>query len=545
MYSSLYLFDLNRHALPMPASTKDLEALQLALQDKPDGKNLRFIEFALRFEDKFPARAGEGASRGPLARASAVRHAAWQFDLPSTNTQHAYHAAVEIAGSLGLVAYDPELGIGFLPGGRVIPAGFGQSDPNDAPPDDRLRGEDEVIAVLAPALAEAMASHGFALEPEAPTPVQTITLSRTLGPVRQQLVVQLMRYERLDLVFSVQHEACTAVHAVAKTHPRLWPDALRLSLAFFAPGPDASHGWELDRRSQLPGLLAMVCDKLLPLAELSRDLAGLDQLLNDDSGAAIRTPYKTCYSWQARPEGSDGSCTLQERLLEPAARLVVAHLNGNPATPRVAEQLDAHYAHVPQASDREAWVRLREALASTPPLAHWPSREAYRAALRPVPPSLLQRDIDPRGRRCHHWEITTELHQTLMKEPAQFWSRFAGDDGSAELQRMWLEKAATLPAAERVEPSGLACRVIQMASIEVLMLEFPAIQSLDECAVLALVRIGDEYRQCRMVHHHALEDGEVQVVMAFQAEKNAITQRRLPQLLGPQAFLDFVRETWA
>jgi hypothetical protein len=545
MDSSLYLFDLNRHALPMPTSVKDLEALQQALQDKPDGKNLRFIEFALRFEDKFPARAVEGASHGPLARARAVRRAAWQFDLPPTNTQRAYHAAVEIAGSLGLIAYDPELGIGFLPGGRVIPAEFGQSGLDEAPPDDRLRGEDEVIAVLAPALGDAMASHGFALEPEAPAPGRTITLSRTLGPVRQRLVVQLMRYERLDLLFSVHHEACTALHAAAQTHPRLYPDALRLSLAFFAPGPDASHHWNLESRSQLPGLLAMVRDKLLPLAELSRDLAGLDQLLNGDSGAAIRTPYKTCYSWQGRPEGSDGSCNLQEQLLEPSARLVVAHLNGNPAAPRVAQQLDVHYAQARQARDREAWLRLREALAATPPLAQWPGPDAYRAAQRPVPPSLLHRDIDPRERRCHHWEITTELHQTLSNEPAQFWSRFAGDRGPAELQRMWLEKAATLPAAERVEPGGLACRVIQMDGIEALMLEFPAIHGLDECAVLALARIGDEYRQCRMVHHLALEDGQVQVVMAFQAQKNAITQRRLPRLLSRQAFVDFVRETWA
>src|SRR5688572_12822629 len=111
MSSSLYLFDLSRQGLPVPASFEDLESLRQTLQDKPAGKNLRFIEFALRFEDKFPMRAGEAANRTGLSnlldKASAVRSAAWHFDLPFVDTMPAYRSAVEIAASLGLVAYDP------------------------------------------------------------------------------------------------------------------------------------------------------------------------------------------------------------------------------------------------------------------------------------------------------------------------------------------------------------------------------------------------------------------------------------------------------
>ncbi|MDM0039661.1 hypothetical protein QTH89_24685 [Variovorax sp. J22G21] len=554
MSSSLYLFDLSRHALPLPTSFEDLESLRQTLLGKPDGKNLRFIEFALRFEDRFPVRAGEAAGRagspGPLDRASAVRCAAWHFDLPFVETMPAYRAAVEIAGALGLVAYDPELGIGFLPDGQVIPAEFAQSDTTVPPADDTLRGEEEVRAVLAPALTRVLASHGFALEPEpAGSLVRTISLARTLGPVRQRLHVQLGRYEEVALMLQVEHDACTAVYVAAHGQESHADDALRLSLKFFTPGLDGNHRWYLERRSQLAPLLEMVRDKLLPLAELSRDLTGLDQLLNDDSADTIRTPYKTAYSWLGRPAGSDGSRSLREEFDEHPARLVIAHLNGNPSTPRIAEWFDAHYADAQQARGREAYLKLREALASTAPLAHWPDRLAYRASMRTLPQSLLHREFDPRGRRCHHWEVTESLHQALSKDPAQFWGRFAGESGLLELQRLWREKADTLPPSERIESVGLACRLTtvgapaQAGDIQVLLLEFPPIQGLDECAVLALARVGETYRRYRMGHHHSLENDAIQTQMAFQV-KSGIIQRQLPGLLSAQEFLDFVRGTF-
>src|SRR3989338_2573772 len=53
MPSSLPLFDPNRHALPLPESFAALEAMRELLHERSDGKNLRFVEFALRFEDCF------------------------------------------------------------------------------------------------------------------------------------------------------------------------------------------------------------------------------------------------------------------------------------------------------------------------------------------------------------------------------------------------------------------------------------------------------------------------------------------------------------
>lgn len=177
MPSSLHLFDPQRHALPLPENFAALEAMRELLHARADGKNLRFVEFALRFEDRFK----DAGRTTTLQQANACRRAAWQFDLPSVDEMPAYRAAVEIAGALGLVAYDATLGVGFLPDGRVVPTEFAQAATPVAPaeklpwgarPPDALRGESEVREVLAPALARAMAGSGFELEaapPEHPT----------------------------------------------------------------------------------------------------------------------------------------------------------------------------------------------------------------------------------------------------------------------------------------------------------------------------------------------------------------------------------------
>jgi hypothetical protein len=169
--------------------------------------------------------------------------------------------------------------------------------------------------------------------------------------------------------------------------------------------------------------------------------------------------------------------------------------------------------------------------------------------MRTLPQSLLHREIDPRGRRCHHWEVTGSLHHALSEDAAQFWVRFAGEGGLAELQRLWRDKAHTLPPSERIEPVGLACRLMSVGGptdadkIQVLLLEFPPIQGLEECAVMALARVGGTYRRYSMGYYLALENDMVQAQMAFQV-KAATVQKQLPGLLGVQEFLDFVRNTF-
>jgi hypothetical protein len=359
----------------------------------------------------------------------------------------------------------------------------------------------------------------------------------------------MLRYEQVEMAFVVEHEACMALHLAAHAQETLEPVALRLDLDFFEPGPDSAHRWKLERHRDLEGVLAMVRDKLLPLADLTSELGGLDQMLNGDSAAGIRTPYKTAYSWLGRPRGSDGSRSLLETCRDRSARLVVAHLNGNPSTAHIAEWFDAYHADAGQARSRDAYLRLRNVLGSAAPLAHWQDPQAYRASMRAVPRSLLHEECDPRGRRCHHWETTEALHQALSKDRAQFWKRFAEGGGLIELQRLWREKAETLPLSERIDPAGLGCHVTALGGVanatdvQVLMLEFPPIRGLDECAVLALARAGGTYRTYRMVHHHAMEDDKIRILMAYQANAT-ITQKSLERLLSVREFLDFVRDTF-
>jgi hypothetical protein len=557
MSSSLHLFDLERHALPLPGTFADLESIRELLHAKKDGKNLRFIEFALGFEDRFPA-----APRGRLSllqQANACRRAAWHFDLPEIDTLRSYQAAVEIAAGLGLVAYDAALGLGFLPDGRVIPTEWQAAPAGDARPDDALRGQSEVREVLAPALARAMAASGFTLEP-APedSPATEIVLSRQRGPVRQALHVQLGRYERLGLSFRVWHEACSAVFERALGPRSRACEALDLPLDFFAPGPDSAHRWQLERLGELPGVLALVCGRVLPLADLSGDLHGLDQLLNDASAETVRTPYRHAYGWLGRPPGSDGSRSLRDALLTGVQRLVIAHLNGNPAAADIDLWFEANKAQANDAQAlraRETLAAVRSALASTPPLAHWPDLPAWRSALRPIPPSLQGCHPDPRGRRCHHWEVTEALHQALSADPASFWARFATPGGEDELRRLWRDKADTLPAWVHVAPDGLECRLRMLpglagaGDIEVVCLVFPPISGLEEERVLALARRGEAWRMYRMGHDHMLDNGRMRLRIEYWIGQGGVTghlvtRETLPHELSVNQFLERLRETF-
>ncbi len=564
MPSSLHLFDPDRHALPLPESFTALEAMRELLHARADGKNLRFVEFALRFEARI-----KDAGRTPaLQQANACRRAAWQFDLPSVDEMPAYRAAVEIASALGLVAYDATLGVGFLPDGRVVPTEFAQAATPVAPaeklpwgarPPDALNGESEVREVLAPALARAMAGSGFELEAAPPDkPGAPIVLARRLGAVRQVLAVNLMRYEVLNLTLRVWHDACTAVLAQAPGPEPHRDTAFELSMAFFEPGPDSLHRWKLERLAQLPAVLALVCGRVLPLAGLCNDLHGLDQLLNDASADTVRTPYRNAYTWSSRPDGSDGSRSLREEVFPHAQRLVIAHLNGNPRATHIARELEDHWQHsshwrAPQ--EREALAAVRATLSHTAPLAHWNDIAAWRAALHPIPASLQSHASDPRGRRCHHYEVTEALHQDLRKDPGGFWARFAGPDGASELTRAWQDKASTLPRSAHIPPDGLGCHVATLpgrageGAIKVVCLCFPPITGLEEHRFLALAHRGDIWRMYRMGYDNALDDdGQMQLRIEYgvrQGNANVITRETLDAVLNMQEFLERVAELFA
>jgi hypothetical protein len=556
MPASLHLFDLERHASPLPETFAELEAMRQAHRARLDRKNLRFVEFALRFEERIHAvRSGSPA---PLQQANACRRAAWRFDLPEVDAPAAYQAAVEIAADLGLVAYDATLGLGFLPDGRVVPAQFAAA-PVGAPRTDTLRGESEVRAVLAPALARAMAASGFTPEPAATgSPADPIVLGRQLGLVRQALTVQLHRHERLEMTWRVWHEACTAVFERVDGPTSRPVAAFELPLDFFEPGPVSAHRWQLERLDELPAVVALVCDRVLPLADLTQDLHGLDQVLNDASAETVRTPYRDAYGWLGRPAGSDGSRSLRDVTATRVQRLVIAHLNGNPATGDIDRWLESN---TPRADDadpspaRAPLAAVRAVLASTPPLAAWPDAQGWRAALRPIVASLQACSPDPRGRRCHHWEVTEALRQGLAKDRGAFWNLFAGPDGGAELERLWRAKAQTLPAEARIAGDGLACRMRTLpgradaGDIDVAWLEFPPIQGVHEERVLALARRGDAWRMYRMGYDHALHEGRMRLRIEYwirhgSGSGHLVTRDTLPRELSVDEFLQRVRETF-
>lgn len=404
-----------------------------------------------------------------------------------------------------------------------------------------------------------MAGSGFELEAAPPDePGAPIVLARRLGAVRQVLAVNLMRYEVLNLTLRVWHDACTPVLAQALGPEPHRDTAFELDMAFFEPGPDSLHRWKLERLAQLPAVLALVCGRVLPLAGLCTDLHGLDQLLNDASADAVRTPYCNAYTWSDRPDGSDGSRSLRDEVFPLAQRLVIAHLNGNPLAAHIARELEDHWQHssfwrAPQ--EREALAAVRAALAHTPPLTHWDDVTAWRAALRPIPASLQSHTPDPRGRRCHHFEVTEALHQDVRNDAEGFWARFAGPAGASELSRVWQEKADTLPVAARIPPGGLQCHVVTLPgkagedAIEVVCLCFPPITGLDEHRFLALARRSDVRRMYRMGYDNALDDdGQMQLRIEYSARHGSAdvtTRETLEAELSVQEFLERVTQLFA
>jgi hypothetical protein len=545
MTASLFLFDLRAHGHPEPASFADLESLREDHASRPAARNLRFLEFALQLESRLAPEVARQC--GLVGRAAVVRTAAWQVDLPEADTLAAYRDAIEIASALGLVAYDAQQGIGFLPDGRVLPDTLTGRLPT-APLEDRpLCGESEVRALLEPALTQLAAAHGFRPAPLMATRgAPAFELVRKSGPVEQRLRATLLRYEEVAIALNVHHADCDTFFRAVLPDGMSVPPTFKIDLGFFATGPSSLHRWHLAHSADLAPLLAAVRERLLPLADLTRDLAGIDYLLNDQRADAIRTPYRNAYSWMGRPQGSDGSNSLAELMRSNIARLMVAHLNRNPSVPEIAAWFDTD-----PATNRPSWQtavepRLRAMLGTTPPLAHWPDAAAHRAAMPVLPASLLQCAPHPHERRCHHWEITAALDQALDRDPTAFWDRFAGSTGAAELHRLWQDKAGTLPASERVEALGLDVRVVRMGreapalAIDILMLEFPPVRGLDEMAVIALARAGTSWRKYRL---GLLErEGEALQWVLTYSSGPGITRSVLAGPMSVEDLLAFIRE---
>lgn len=111
-----------------PASAfEDVAKDMLALESQTRGVNQRFVELARRMETYRPADDSDGRDQAvwsspPLTDARRQVGAVWVIGVLEDERVRAVHFVVESATATGLTVLDDQLGMAFLPDGRILPA---------------------------------------------------------------------------------------------------------------------------------------------------------------------------------------------------------------------------------------------------------------------------------------------------------------------------------------------------------------------------------------------------------------------------------------
>jgi hypothetical protein len=124
----LRIWDPTRHA-PLPTSAGEAGDMMERLSAISDTRNAKLESFGASLVQRYEAESAEVREHGGLAAfwgsdpresTAACRTAVYRLSLPSDAAKPICFA-VEAAVKHGLVAYDDELGMGFLPDGSIFP----------------------------------------------------------------------------------------------------------------------------------------------------------------------------------------------------------------------------------------------------------------------------------------------------------------------------------------------------------------------------------------------------------------------------------------
>ncbi|ROZ61647.1 hypothetical protein, partial [Ramlibacter sp. WS9] len=169
MSQSIYIIDLQAHGLTEPSTLQEMwEQIEPRLQQQADPSS-KFVELAKRIEQKF-ATPDEDAEwlNSSVAEAEKLTKAAWNFGLPAEQPAEVLHEVVNQAMQLGLAVLADHLGVGFLPGRKIVPASVSEQWEaffGPAPESTKLT-KAQVVKKLKQMLGEKLAPHGFKLVKE-------------------------------------------------------------------------------------------------------------------------------------------------------------------------------------------------------------------------------------------------------------------------------------------------------------------------------------------------------------------------------------------
>jgi len=129
MSYEICIWDPARHA-PVPGTEKKAAAMMERLSELSDIGNSTIAEFGSLLEQRYEAAPSDKRPVGgvkaffgsdPRKTATDCKSAVYRMSLPDDGSTRQISYSVTTAASLGLIVFDDEIGVCFLPDGRILP----------------------------------------------------------------------------------------------------------------------------------------------------------------------------------------------------------------------------------------------------------------------------------------------------------------------------------------------------------------------------------------------------------------------------------------
>lgn len=469
MSLSLYLFDLTQAALPAPLTLAQMGTLLDVLGEREPGVNPRFLALGQRLER---AASGNGLRwlNSPAQEALTVTSGLWHLEVPTPQTVRTVHSVAQLANELGLCAYCDQIGIGFLPDKRITPANRSElwhamlleaqtaSQPTQPP-------FSQVVAQVTERFTQLLGPHGFTLAGPAARPTsQSVKLyfERPISEGRQCVALSVHEHQTRDgdMARACNFDLQTFHDAVSRVE--MPSQQVNDSPAFKVDNGFLGKSGAIDQAEGIDALILDCERRGLPLLDLTRDLAGLDQVFHGPCADEIL---------------SSGFTSMRKYSSVQMPRFAVAWLNGNPHFDQLAQEYLHRLANRPEDCERKAqWLKTLQQ--NTPRLHIWADEAHWLSSHRPVPNALTRPAESLDEPRLHHARASYRLvtravvyppghplavsDEQVAAQRQAVADRFVHEDAIRSFREYWDEQAASIPPYLRIPPDGLDAVLVEL-----------------------------------------------------------------------------------
>jgi len=321
-----------------------------ALEARTPGPNPKFIQFAQKLVERYPSRPGDPDANdavwmgNPVDDARNGSEAVFGISLPSHGRSRIMRFVVQAANELGLTVLDEQLGIAFLPGGKVLPEDardvwkeLDEETEQAAPAWTKAQARKALVTYMTAALGK----HGFV--PEKVTGIDAAFV-RQLEPGGRQSIRFALQAADGELECTIHF--VTTYDVVKGLHERFcgkyWvlggtEDSLFLTLDDLYEAAT----FRLAGSADLESLGALFEAKAIPVLDRARTFKGLDALINVEGRFPRRAKFRV-------------------------ASLIVARLAGNPNFEAMAEEyrlnFEKHHTEDTKQKVRQLTAYLKESV---------------------------------------------------------------------------------------------------------------------------------------------------------------------------------------